>query len=158
MLDDSRGGFVAGIDEYAVDMRQVFDGGVAYVMGEVEPERDWEKSSASKFVQKTDPGSGLRVWTVVIADPGSASQRKIKILCDDEPVVPEPAPGMPPFVPVEFVGLTVRPWLDDRGCKPVPGRRCGCRVELSIRARGVRPAGAGRPSPVAKGAERSDAA
>lgn len=40
---------------------------------------------------------------MVIADPGSASQRKIKILCDDEPVVPEPVPGAPPFTPVEFV-------------------------------------------------------
>ena len=147
---------MATIDEYAVDMRQVFDGGVAYVMGVVEAEKDWDKSSAGKFVQKIDQGTGLRVWTVVIADPASASQRKIKILCDDEPVVPEPAPGMPPFVPVEFIGLSVRPWLDDRSCKQTPGRRCGCRVELSIRARGVRAAAGARPSPVGKG--QADAA
>jgi hypothetical protein len=144
-------------DEYAVEMSQVFEGGVAYVMGQVEPEKDWEKSSVTKFVQKVDQGSGLRVWSVVIADPGSASQRKIKILCDDEPVVPAPAAGMPPFVPVEFVGLSVRPWLDDRGCKQQPGRRCGCRVELSIRARGVRAIASGRPSPSPK-AQVSDAA
>ena len=145
-------------DEYAVQMWQVFAGGVAYVMGQVEPERDWEKSSPGKFVQKVDPASGERVWSVVIADPGSASQRKIKILCDDEPVVPEPAPGAPPFTPVEFVELSIRPWLDDRGCKPSGGhRRCGCRVELSIRARGIRPAGTGRPSPAPKN-QASDAA
>jgi hypothetical protein len=146
-----------GSDEYMVEMSQVFEGGIAYVMGRVEPERDWDKSSGDRFVQKVDVGTGLRVWTVVIADPGSASQRKVKILCDDEPVVPEPAPGTPPFVPVEFVGLSVRPWLDDRGCKPGGPRRCGCRVELSIRARGVRAVSQGRPSPTARG-QATDAA
>jgi hypothetical protein len=87
------------------------------------------------------------VWTVVVADPASQTQRKVKILCDDEPVVQEPSADLP-FVAVEFVGLTVRPWLNDRGCKPGQGRRCGCRVELSVRARGVRAARSGRPSPV----------
>jgi hypothetical protein len=124
-------------DEFKVEMAQVFGGGVAYAMGTVEPERDWDKSSAAKFVQKTDPGTGLRVWSLVVADPASASQRKIKILCDDEPVIPEPSGGMP-FVPVEFVDLTVRPWLDDRGCRRRDGKRCGCRIEMSLRARGVR--------------------
>lgn len=147
-------------DEFVVEMWEIFAGGVAYAMGGVEAERDWEKSSVQKFVQKTDPGTGLRVWSVVIADPESVSQRKIKILCDDEPVLPEPPAGGPPFVPVEFLGLSIRPWLDDRGCKPNHGRRCGCRVELSIRAKGVRAAtatGPVRPSPNAKG-QASDAA
>ena len=43
-----------------------------------------------------------------------------------------------PFVPVEFVDLALRPWLDDRGCKRRDGKRCGCRIEMSVRARGVR--------------------
>ena len=115
-------------------------------MGGVEAERDWDKSSPQKFVQKIDPATGLRVWTLVVADPASQTQRKVKILCDDEPVVSEPS-GELPFVPVEFVGLTVRPWLNDRGCKPGQGKRCGCRVELSVRAREVRAARAGRLAP-----------
>lgn len=139
-------------DELTADMRAVFGAEVAWAMGGMEAERDWDKSSPQKFVQKTDPGTGLRVWTLVVADPASQSQRKIKILCDDEPVVPEPS-GELPFVPVEFVELTVRPWLNDRGCKPGQGKRCGCRVELSIRARGVRAARPARSSPTA-GAHR----
>ena len=137
---------MSGSDELTADMRTVFGAEVAWAKGVVEPERDWDKSSREKFVQKTDPTTGLRVWTLIVADPASQSQRKIKILCDDEPVVPEPA-GELPFVPVEFVDLTVRPWLNDRGCKPGQGKRCGCRVELSVRARGVRAARAGRPAP-----------
>lgn len=149
-------------DEYAIEMRQTFLDGVAYAMGQVEPEKDWERSSPTKFVQKVDQATGLKVWSLVVADPGSATQRKIKLLCDDEPVIP-PAPSGMPFVPVEFLGLAVRPWLDDRGCKPRDGKRCGCRVELSMRARGVRAAGVpglgGRPSPAAAPkAGQSDAA
>lgn len=142
-------------DEFKVEMAQVFGGGVAYAMGTVEPERDWDKSSAAKFVQKTDPGTGLQVWSLVVADPASASQRKIKILCDDEPVIPEPSGGMP-FVPVEFLDLSMRPWLDDRGCRSRDGKRCGCRIEMSLRARGVRAipipaASAPAPTPVRPG-------
>jgi hypothetical protein len=141
-------------DELTADMRTVFGADVAWAMGGVEAERDWDKSSPQKFVQKTDPATELRVWTLVVADPASQTQRKVKILCDDEPVVPEPS-GELPFVAVEFVGLTVRPWLNDRGCKPGQGRRCGCRVELSVRARGVRAARPTRPAPMpASGANR----
>lgn len=138
-------------DELTADMSTVFGAEVAWAMGGVEAEKDWDRSSPEKFVQKIDPATGLGVWTVVVADPTSQTQRKVKILCDDEPVIPEPADGLP-FVPIEFVGLTVRPWLNDRACKPAqkPGQRqqrCGCKVELSVRARGVRAARMGRPAP-----------
>lgn len=136
-------------DELTADMQTVFGADVAWAMGGVEAEKDWDRSSPEKFVQKIDPATGLRVWSLVVADPQSQTQRKIKILCDDEPVVPEPSQGLP-FVPVEFVGLSVRPWLNDRGCKPDPKkRRCGCRVELSVRALGVRAIRPGRPAPSA---------
>lgn len=149
---------MAPSDELTADMRTVFGTEVAWAMGQVEAEKDWDRSAPGKFVQKVDPGTGLRVWTVVVADPESQTQRKIKILCDDEPVIPEPAAELP-FVPVAFVQLTVRPWLNDRGCKPGQGKRCGCRVELSIRARGVRAISAARPLPSGKNAGgQSDAA
>ena len=136
---------MAASDEFAVEMAQMFTGGVAYAMGVPEAEKDWDRSSPTNFVQKIDQGTGLKVWTQVVADPGAAVQRRIKILCDDEPVLPEPTAGMP-FVAVEFVGMTARPWMNDRGCKPGQARRCGCRVELSIRARGVRAISQPRPS------------
>jgi len=134
-------------DELTADMRGVFGAEVAWAMGQIEAEKDWDRSTTGKFVQKVDPGTGLRVWSLVVADPVSQTQRKIKILCDDEPVIPQAAADLP-FVPVEFVALTVRPWLNDRGCKPGQGKRCGCRVELSVRARGVRPARPARPGPI----------
>lgn len=133
-------------DELTADMRSVFGAEVAWAMGRCEAERDWDRSTAGKFVQKEDPTTGLRVWSLVVADPVSQTQRKVKILCDDEPVISEPSPDLP-FVPVEFVQLTVRPWLNDRGCRPGQGKRCGCRVELSVRARGVRAGRQVRPAP-----------
>ena len=66
----------------------MFTGGVAYAMGVPEAEKDWDRSSPTNFVQKIDQGTGLKVWTQVVADPGAAVQRRIKILCDDEPVLP----------------------------------------------------------------------
>ena len=149
---------MAASDEFAVEMAQMFTGGVAYAMGVPEAEKDWDRSSPTNFVQKIDQGTGLKVWTQVVADPGAAVQRRIKILCDDEPVLPEPTAGMP-FVAVEFVGMTARPWMNDRGCKPGQGRRCGCRVELSIRARGVRAIGQpGQARPTRHHTEPGDAA
>lgn len=151
---------MAASDELTADMRTVFGAEVAWAMGQVEAEKDWDRSANGKFVQKVDPATELRVWTLVVADPVSQTQRKIKILCEDEPVIPEPAVDLP-FVPVEFVQLTVRPWLNDRGCKPGQGRRCGCRVELSIRARGVRAVSvprSGRPSPAGPSAQGDAAA
>jgi hypothetical protein len=147
---------MSAMDEFDSSMINLFADGVAYAMGVPEAEKDWDRSSPTKFVQKIDTASGLKVWTLVVADPGAAVQRKVKILCDDEPALPEPPTGMP-FVAVEFVGLSVRPWLNDGRCKPGQGRRCGCRVELSIRARGVRPISAPRPAP-AKPLGQSDAA
>jgi hypothetical protein len=147
-------------DEFATEMQQLFGDRMAWAMGPPEPDRDWHQSTATKFVQKKDPTTGLLGWLMIVADPSSRTQRRVKILCDDEPVIPEPA-GEWPFIAVEFVGLTVRPWLNDRGCKPQPGRRCGCRVELSIRARGVRAVDVARPTPAPtpeKRAGQNDAA
>jgi hypothetical protein len=147
-------------DEFATDMQQLFGDRMAWAMGPPEPEKDWNRSTPTTFVQKKDPTTELLAWLMIVADPTSRTQRRVKILCDDEPVIPEPT-GEWPFVGVEFVGLSVRPWLNDRGCKPQPGRRCGCRVELSIRARGVRAVAPSRPTPApAPGpkAGRTDAA
>lgn len=104
----------------------------AYVVSEVEPVRDFDKSTAGRAVQAVDKESGLLVWAVAVldADPAARKDAKtltVKISASHQPVPPEAMAGMP-FRPVEFEGLTVTPYLDDkRG-----------RVAYSIRATGMR--------------------
>ena len=84
-----------------------------YVVGEVEPVRDFDRSTKETAVQAVDKDSGLPVWhvTVVDADPDAREKTvRVKVLAPHQPVPPEPAPGVP-FRPVEFEGLTVFPYV-----------------------------------------------
>jgi hypothetical protein len=53
----------------------------------------------------------------------------VKVAVPDQPVLPPAHPGMP-FVPVEFAGLTVTPYVNQAG-----------RLAYSLKATGVRAAG-----------------
>ncbi|MBN9100926.1 MAG: plasmid replication, integration and excision activator [Pseudonocardia sp.] len=114
----------------------------AYVVGDVEAVRDFDKSSPGKAVQAVDKESGLLVWAVSVldADPEARKDMKtvtVKISAPHQPVPPEAIAGMP-FRPVEFDGLTVTPYLDDKRN----------RVAFSFRATGMRaPQTGGKPSP-----------
>jgi hypothetical protein len=116
----------------------------AYLVSDVEPVRDFDKSTRERPVQAVDKESGLLVWSVSVldADPDARKDAKtvtVKISASHQPVPPEAAPGLP-FRPVEFDGLTVTPYLDDKRN----------RVAYSYRATGMRApggVGAGRPSP-----------
>ena len=55
-----------------------------------------------------------------------------------QPVLPAPAGGVP-FVPVEFTGLTVTPYVNQAG-----------RLAYSLKATGIRAPGRGRPGPEAR--------
>ncbi len=119
----------------------------AFVVGEVEPVRDFEKSTRERPVQSTDRDTGMPVWSVSVLDPDPDARKDaktitVKILAPVQPVPPEAAPGLP-IRPVEFDGMTVTPYLNENG-----GR---ARVAYSFRATGMRaPAmggGAGKPSP-----------
>ena len=94
-------------------------------------------------MQALDKESGLRVWSVSVldADPDARKDSKtvtVKISAEHQPVPPEAMAGVP-FRPVEFDGLTVTPYLDDKRN----------RVAYSLRATGMRAprAAAARPSP-----------
>jgi hypothetical protein len=51
---------------------------------------------------------------VIDADPEARTGTiKVKIIADVEPVPPAVPPGMP-FTPVEFSGISVRPYLDEK--------------------------------------------
>lgn len=91
----------------------------AYLMGEVAPVWDFERSSKDAKVQAVDKDSGQLVWSVdvVDADPDAGKKAKtvtVKIAAKVQPVPPEALPGLP-FRPVVFEGLTALPYIDDGG-------------------------------------------
>ena len=64
---------------------------------------------------------------MIDADPQARDKSvRVKVAAADAPVLPAPHPGMP-FVPVEFAGLTVTPYVNQAG-----------RLAYSLRATGVR--------------------
>jgi hypothetical protein len=113
----------------------------AFVKGGVEPVRDFDRSSRENFVQARDKDTGELVWSVEVldADPASKGTFKVKLIAPVQPVLPE-APAGFPFVPVEFDGLTVTPYVNSQNN----------RLAYSLKAAGMRPAafkgGAGRTS------------
>ncbi|MEU6745971.1 plasmid replication, integration and excision activator [Spirillospora sp. NPDC046719] len=113
----------------------------AFVKGGVEPVRDFDRSSRENFVQGRDKDTGELVWSVEVldADPASKGTFKVKLIAPVQPILPE-APAGFPFVPVEFDGLTVTPYVNSQNN----------RLAYSLKAAGMRPAaikgGAGRTS------------
>lgn len=90
-----------------------------YVISEVEPVVDYDRSTRENKVQATDPDSGLPLWQVscLDADPEAKKSSKtvtVKIPAKVQPVPPENKDGSP-FTPVEFEGLTALPWIEQSG-------------------------------------------
>ena len=113
-----------------VDFAQVFPRGV-YAAGPFEPVRDFEASKGDRFVQSKDKATGLPLWVAEVIDGDPSARQKslrVKVAAADQPVLPAPHPGMP-FVPVEFTGLTVTPYVNQAG-----------RLAYSLKAAGVRAA------------------
>ena len=99
----------------------------------VEPVRDFDASKAgTPGVQARDKVTGHPLWTVNVYDPDPQARTKaikVKIASPVQPVLPEAIGGMP-FRPVFFEGMTVTPYVNDKG-----------RLAYSYRATGVRPIG-----------------
>jgi len=121
----------------AIPMRHddVFPRG-CYVVGEVEPQRDFDRSTRDQAVQAVDRDTGVLVWAVDVTD-GDLGIRdrlvRVKLLAPVQPVPPEEAPGVP-FRPVEFDGLTATPYV----ATTASGRG---RLAWSFRATGMRAPG-----------------
>jgi S-DNA-T family DNA segregation ATPase FtsK/SpoIIIE len=102
----------------------------AFVVGPVEPVRDFDASKGGAQVQARDKATGEPLWQVDVldADP-SARERtvRVKIAAPVQPVPPAAADGVP-FTAVEFDGLTVTPYVKETGM----GRG---RLAFSLRAR-----------------------
>ena len=91
----------------------------AYLVGEVSPVFDFEKSSKDAKVQQIDKDNGLPLWSVEVldADPEAGKKSKtvtVKIAARVQPVPPDTLPGLP-FRPVVFQGLSALPYIDDAG-------------------------------------------
>jgi len=84
-----------------------------FVVGEVEPMRDFDRSTRDQAVQAVDRDTGELVWTVDVIDAERESRDRmvrVKLLAPVQPVPPAEAPGVP-FRPVEFEGLTATPYV-----------------------------------------------
>jgi hypothetical protein len=118
-----------------VEFAAVFPRGV-FAAGGFEPVRDFDASKAGgRFVQSKDKQSGLPLWVVDVIDGDPAAREKtarVKIAAADQPALPAAAGGLP-FVPVEFAGLTVTPYVNQAG-----------RLAYSLRATGIRVVRGGR--------------
>ncbi len=117
-----------------VEFGQVFPRGV-FAAGAFEPVRDFEASKSGRFVQSKDKQSGLPLWVVDVIDADPAARDKtvrVKVAAAEQPVLPAAPAGLP-FVPVEFTGLTVTPYVNQAG-----------RLAYSLRASGIRVVRGGR--------------
>ncbi len=95
-----------------------FPAGV-YLISEVEPVLDYDKSTAERKVQQLDTDSGLPLWQVTCLDPDPEAKKaqktvSVKIPAKVQPVPPENKDGLP-FTPVEFDGLMALPWIEESG-------------------------------------------
>ncbi len=121
---------------FPVDFGDVFPFG-AFVLG-VEPAMAFSADPAAPKVQERDKETGQLVWTVRALDANEEAARfgaefKVKVSADHQPVPPSKPAGFP-FAPVEFDGLTITPYANNKG-----------RIAHSFRASALRaPAGAGR--------------
>ncbi|MEO3889623.1 MULTISPECIES: plasmid replication, integration and excision activator [Nonomuraea] len=117
-----------------------------YIVGEVEPVKDFDASTNGRFVQTRDKQSGELVWQVSVmdADPTLKAAQKtvsVKILSPVQPVPPAPMAGLP-FTPVEFDHMTATPYVNQAG-----------RLAYSIKVREMRaPRPAGKTNAPAKDA------
>jgi hypothetical protein len=112
-----------------------------FVVGEVEPMKDFDRSTRDTAVQAVDKETGQPLWRVDVIDADPEARDKtvrIKLVAPVQPVPPAQAPGVP-FRPVVLQGLTLRPWVNTDRCKPQTGRphRCGSQIAWSFWATGL---------------------
>ena len=91
----------------------------AYAVGDVQPVRDYDKSTKERVVQAVDPDTGLLLWSVEVVDGDPEAKKSnrtmsVKITAKVQPVLPEALSGLP-FTPVEFDRLTATAYIEEKG-------------------------------------------
>jgi hypothetical protein len=97
---------------------QVFSLG-AFLVSEVTPMIDFDKSSGENRVQARDRDTGLPMWQVEVLDGDPAAPKRsrtvtIKFAAPTQPSAPANSSGMP-FTPVVFDGLMALPYIEKSG-------------------------------------------
>ena len=101
---------------FPVDFNVAFPHG-GYLVSEVTPVGDFERSTADNKVQQVDKDSGLPLWQVemVDADPDAKKATRtvlIKFAAKVQPVPPA-NDGNSPFTPVVLEKLVAVPYIED---------------------------------------------
>lgn len=133
-----------------VEDREMFSNG-AFLQSAVEQVADFNaaRREDGSRPQQVDKDTGLPMWQVVVLDADEEAGKKdvaitVKFAAKVQPVPPANKSGLP-WTPVEFVGLTALPYVDDNGNRP--------RLAWSFRAEGmVEPGSASRSATAEKGA------
>jgi hypothetical protein len=91
----------------------------AYLISEVGPVFDFERSTKDNKVQQVDKDTGLLLWSVDVLDADPDAGRKsrtvsVKIAAKVQPVPPPPDPASP-FRLVVFEGLSALPYIEESG-------------------------------------------
>lgn len=97
---------------------QVFSCG-AFVVSDVTPMIDFNRSSGENRVQATDRDTGLPMWQVEALDGDPAAPKRsrtvtVKFAAQTPPTAPTNASGTP-FTPVVFEGLMGLPYIERSG-------------------------------------------
>ncbi|MGY4710950.1 plasmid replication, integration and excision activator [Mycolicibacterium sp. CBM1] len=117
----------------------------AFLVSDVSPVIDYERSTKDNRVQAHDRESGLPLWQVEVLDGDLAAPKRtrtvtVKFATTTQPERPPNIDGMP-FTPVVFEDLSVLPYVDRSG-------ESG-RIAWSFRASGMSAAQAKSPTPPA---------
>lgn len=98
-----------------LDFSVVFPHG-AYMVGDIEPLRDFDKSTRDNPVQAVDPDTGILLWAVEIVDGDPEATKATRTMTVKLPAKVKPVLTCSqdnPFTPVEFKDLTGTPWIED---------------------------------------------
>lgn len=91
----------------------------AFLVSEVRPVNDFDRSTRENKVQELDKDNGLPVWAIDVVDADPDAGRKSKTVTVKIPAKVQPVPpdgdGKSPFTPVYFEGLTALPWVETNG-------------------------------------------
>lgn len=101
-----------------IDHNQVFSLG-AFLVSEVTPMIDFDKSSGENRVQARDRDTGLPMWQVEVLDGDPAAPKRsrtvtVKFAAPTQPAAPTNSSGTP-FTPVVLEGLMALPYVERSG-------------------------------------------